>query len=334
MSAAGEGGTTLALSHHDKKADLGLNVSAAGSATPQPTVVVRADNHEDGQDPFPLRLSPPPRPLQPHIRPLRPLGHSSATQSCSTEVTGAGKNDWCFLCSMVSYNDHFEICARVHCHIYMSSFGHFKNKVYSVRFKLNIFSIELKSPLSQDNLCVAPKSLWNRLQCSQKNHQETRRNPDQNQKARCDSDQNQETHRNPDQNKEGRHNPDQKQQSRGAARGQIRSSTNLRRSFFPSFSEMVFQMQQTLGKEKPKDFEPGKKMSGKSLEGAIVRLKATEERGTSRVGEGKGGGEVGEARAGAGGDGGGRGGRIRTGQVEKDFLWRGHQCYYNPASCY
>ena len=97
---------------------------------------------------------------------------------------------------------------------------------------------------------------------------------------------------------------------------------------------MVFQMQQTLGREKPKDFELGKKMSGKSLEGAIVRLKATEERGTSRVGEGKGGGEVGEAGAGAGGEGGGRGGRIRTGQVEKDFLWRGPQCYYNPASCY
>ena len=101
---------------------------------------------------------------------------------------------------------------------------------------------------------------------------------------------------------------------------------------------MVFQMQQTLGKEKPQDFELGKKMSGKSLEGAIVRLKATEERGTSRVGEEIGGGEVGEVGVGAGGEeggeGGGRGGRIRNGQVEKDLLWRGHQCYYNPASCY
>ena len=57
-------------------------------------LVVRAGNHEDGQDPFPLRLSPPPRPLQPHIRSLWPLGHSSATQPCSTEVTGAGKNHW------------------------------------------------------------------------------------------------------------------------------------------------------------------------------------------------------------------------------------------------
>ena len=80
---------------------------------------------------------------------------------------------------------------------------------------------------------------------------------------------------------------------------------------------MVFQMQQTLGKEKPQDFELGKKMSGKGLEGAIVRLKATEERGTSRMGEGKGGGEVGEVGVGAGGEGRGRkGGEGREGRKE------------------
>ena len=186
---------------------------------------------------------------------------------------------------------------------------------------LNIFNIELKSPLSQDNLCVAPKSLWNRLQCSQK--KEARRNPDQIQ--------------DPDQNRETRRNFEQKQQRRGPVRGQIRSSANLRRSFFPSFSEMVFQMQQTLGKEKPKDLELGQKMSGKGLEGAIVRLKATEGR-RSMVGEGRlrelGGGGAGAGGQQGAGEGVRRGGGIRNGRVEKDLLWRGHQCYYNPASCY
>ena len=130
-----------------------------------------------------------------------------------------------------------------------------------VVFSLYISNIKLKTTLSQGNLCIAPKSLWSTLQCK-----EARRNPDRNQEARRDTDRNQ----------EARRNLDQKKQSRGPARGQIRSFANLRSSFFPSFSEMVFQMQQTLGKEKPKNFEPGKKMSGESLEGAIVRLKATE----------------------------------------------------------
>ena len=204
----------------------------------------------------------------------------------------------------------------------MNSFDHLKTK-FSVCFMLNIFNIELKSPLSQDNLCVAPKSLWNRLQCSQKNHQEARRNPDRNE--------------DPDQNRETRRNFEQKQHSRGPARGQIRSSANLRRSFFPSFSEMVFQMQQTLGKEKPKDLELGQKMSGKDLQGAIVRLKATEGR-RSMVGEGRlrelGGGGAGAGGQQGAGEGVRRGGGIRNGRVEKDLLWRGHQCYYNPASCY
>ena len=186
---------------------------------------------------------------------------------------------------------------------------------------LNIFNIELKSPLSQDNLCVAPKSLWNGLQCSQK--KEARRNPDQIQ--------------DPDQNRETRRNFEQKQQRRGPVRGQIRSSANLRRSFFPSFSEMVFQMQQTLGKEKPKDLELGQKTSGSGLEGAIVRLKATEGR-RSMVGEGRlrelGGGGAGAGGQQGAGEGVRRGGGIRNGRVEKDLLWRGHQCYYNPASCY
>ena len=180
---------------------------------------------------------------------------------------------------------------------------------------------------------MVPKSLWSRLQCSQRKHQEVRRTPDQTREVRRTRDQNQEVHRNPAQN----------QQSRGAGKGQIRIPADLRRSLFPSFSEMVFQMQQTMGKskenQKPKDLELGRKMSGKGLEEAIMRLKATEERRRRRVGEregkGKGrkGGEGGGREEGEGGGGGLRNGRFER-KVEKELLWRGHQCYYNPASCY
>ena len=108
---------------------------------------------------------------------------------------------------------------------------------------------------------------------------------------------------------------------------------NLRRSVFPSFSEMVFQMQQTMGKskenQKTKDLEFGKKMSGKGLEEEIMRLKVTEERRRRRVGEGEGG----ERKEGREGKEGLRNGGFER-KVEKELLWRGHQCYYNPASCY
>ena len=158
------------------------------------------------------------------------------------------------------------------------------------------------------------------LQCSQRKHQEVRRTPDQTQEVRRTRDQN--------------------QHSRGAGKGQMR----IPRSLFPSFSEMVFQMQQTMGKskenQKPKDLELGGRMSGKGLEEAIMRLKATEERRRRRVGEREGKGEGrkgGEGGGREGGEGGGGGG-LRNGgferKVEKELLWRGHQCYYNPASCY
>ena len=208
------------------------------------------------------------------------------------------------------------------------------------------------SVLPQDDLCVVPRSLWSRLQCSQRKHQEERRNsdqevhrtPDQTREVRRTPDQNREVRRTRDQNQEVHRNPAQNQQSRGAGKGQIRIPADLRRSLFPSFSEMVFQMQQTMGKskenQKPKDLELGRKMSGKGLEEAIMRLKATEERRRRRrvgeregKGEGRKGGEGGGREEGEGGGGGLRNGRFER-KVEKELLWRGHQCYYNPASCY
>ena len=181
-----------------------------------------------------------------------------------------------------------------------------------------VCSIAQTESLPQDNLCVAPKSLWNILQCSQRKQQEERRSSDQNREVR----------RTPDQNREVR-GTDQNQHSRAAGK----SPVNLRRSLFPSFSEMVFQMQQTMGKskenQKPKDLEFGKKMSGKGLEEEIMRLKVTEERRRRRVGEGEGG----ERKEGREGKEGLRNGGFER-KVEKELLWRGHQCYYNPASCY
>ena len=158
----------------------------------------------------------------------------------------------------------------------------------------------LISLLSQDHLCAPPNSLWRKLQC---------------------------THR-----REVLHGTlVGKQQSGQEAKGPM---THLRGALFPSFAEIVFQMEKMMRKSKEnqqqQDHEPGKKVPGKDLEESIIRLKVKEERRRRRV-------EVGGERGG-GGRGGGGGAGIRhvqfEGRVEKGMLRRGHQCYYNPASCY
>ena len=84
----------------------------------------------------------------------------------------------------------------------------------------------------------------------------------------------------------------------------------------------------------------GGRTSGKDLEETIRALKVSEERRSRKVGQGRGGGRSGGGGGGhgqgigGGGGGGGLGHGQGRGQLSKQLLWRGHQCYYNPASCY
>ena len=78
----------------------------------------------------------------------------------------------------------------------------------------------------------------------------------------------------------------------------------------------------------------GGRTSGKYLEETIGALKVSEERRNRNVGQGRGGGGGGEGGGGHGQGIGGGGGGLGHGQGKGQLLRRGHQCYYNPASCY
>ena len=121
------------------------------------------------------------------------------------------------------------------------------------------------------------------------------------------------------------------------AGGEKRKPAAIRRSLFPLFAEIVFKMQQTMSRgNQQKGSLLGGRTSGKDLEETIRALKVSEERRSRNVGQGRGGGGgvVGGQGQGIGGGGGGVGHGQGRDQLSKQLLWRGHQCYYNPASCY
>ena len=168
--------------------------------------------------------------------------------------------------------------------------------------------------------------MWNMLICTTRGRQSSQhlpRSQDQDQRSQ-DQDQDQ-----------AQRSRDQDQESRG----EKRKPAAIQRSLFPSFAEIVFKMQQTmptnLRANEQKGSLLGGRTSGKDLEETIRALKVSEERRSKNVGQGRGGGGGGGGHGqGIGGGGGGLGHGQGRGQLSKQLLWRGHQCYYNPASCY
>ena len=188
-------------------------------------------------------------------------------------------------------------------------------------------------------MCGGPKTLLNMLICTTRGRQSSQHLPrlqeqDQDQAQRSqDQDQDQRSH---DQDQDQAQRSEDQDQG---ARGEKRKPAAIRRSLFPSFAEIVFKMQQTMsttlrGNEQ-KGSLLGGRTSGKDLEETIRALKVSEERRSKNVGQGRGGGGGGGGHGqGIGGGGGGLGHGQGRGQLSKQLLWRGHQCYYNPASCY